>query len=103
MDEEKLFSLKRLMVAGESPPLDLIQRATASQRLEVCSAYGPMETTVLCSANIFKMGEKVTNVGKPVANTAIYILDDEMEPIKGIGIPGEIVSKERQNSSILPV
>jgi amino acid adenylation domain-containing protein len=58
----------------------------------IIHVYGPTETTVYATyyplENIHeKMG--TIPIGRPIANTRIYILDDALNPVP-IGIPGEI-------------
>lgn len=54
--------------------------------------YGPTETVVGCSIYEVSQGDKLTNevpIGKPIANTQMYILDRHMEPVP-IGVLGEV-------------
>ena len=50
--------------------------------------YGPSETTVYSTGKRIRRDEAVT-IGRPVANTEIYILD-ERNRVTPIGIPGEL-------------
>jgi amino acid adenylation domain-containing protein len=51
--------------------------------------YGPTETTVWSLIeNLEQMGERVT-VGRPIANTQVYVLDARREPVP-VGVVGEI-------------
>jgi amino acid adenylation domain-containing protein len=56
---------------------------------ELWNMYGPTETTVWSSISRLNKGEPIT-IGRPIANTRIYIVDDQMEPVP-IGIPGELL------------
>jgi amino acid adenylation domain len=74
---EKKKGLKALC-AGEALPRDL-----ADKLLERCETvwniYGPTETTIFCTAKRLVAGETdLITVGTPIANTSIYILDDEL-------------------------
>jgi thioesterase domain-containing protein len=51
--------------------------------------YGPTETTVWSTAERVERGADVISIGRPIANTQVYILDPAGEPAP-IGIPGEI-------------
>ena len=51
--------------------------------------YGPTETTIWSTINEIKEEEDISGIGKPIANTAIYILDKDMNACT-IGVPGEI-------------
>src|SRR4051794_4367649 len=47
---------------------------------------GPTEITILNTAHLHKPRGELT-IGKPIANTNIYVLDDDENPVK-IGEPG---------------
>jgi amino acid adenylation domain-containing protein len=59
----------------------LIARASA-----VWNMYGPTETTIWSTADRLLPGEEDVTLGKPLANTEVYILDPERRPLP----PGEI-------------
>jgi acyl-CoA synthetase (AMP-forming)/AMP-acid ligase II len=48
--------------------------------------YGPTETTIWSTADRLLPGEEDVTLGKPLANTEVYILDPERRPLP----PGEI-------------
>jgi amino acid adenylation domain-containing protein len=80
----------KALVGGESLPLDLAK--TMLDRCgEVWNLYGPTETTIW--STIWKLDAKKLaagiSIGKPVANTQVWILDAEQQPCP-IGVPGEI-------------
>ncbi|MCK5923884.1 MAG: amino acid adenylation domain-containing protein, partial [Methylococcales bacterium] len=56
---------------------------------ELWNLYGPTETTVWSTVEQITEGEESINVGKPIANTQIYILDDNKEPVPR-GFTGEL-------------
>jgi acyl-coenzyme A synthetase/AMP-(fatty) acid ligase len=51
--------------------------------------YGPTETTIWSSLARVEGGDEPICIGRPIANTDIYILDRHGEPVP-IGVPGEI-------------
>lgn len=61
--------------------------------IEIHNEYGPTETTVSCTDFIFNPGENKNMqhlpIGRPVANTQIYILDKHMNPVP-LGVTGEV-------------
>jgi amino acid adenylation domain-containing protein len=65
----------------------------ASQLHEKCdelwNLYGPTETTVWSTCVRVTDPDAPILVGKPIANTQVYILDAEMNP-QPIGVPGEL-------------
>lgn len=87
MEESKLAVVKKLILAGEAPPLELMQRA--SKFLTVYNAIGPTECTICSSMHQFVEGDKGNNVGKPISNVACYVLDENLKPVAP-GTPGEL-------------
>ncbi|UHA72708.1 non-ribosomal peptide synthetase [Paenibacillus sp. 481] len=83
--------LKYVFVAGEALPADLIDkfyRALSGVRLE--NLYGPTEATIYATGCSIKPGNgQAGSIGKPVANTRIYIVN-EVGHIQPIGIAGEL-------------
>ncbi|HYF66092.1 MAG TPA: condensation domain-containing protein, partial [Herpetosiphonaceae bacterium] len=60
--------------------------------LTIINGYGPTEVTV-CSITYDDVTaaplERITPIGRPLANTQVYLLDEALEPVP-IGTPGEI-------------
>ncbi len=56
---------------------------------ELWNMYGPTETTVWSTVGQITRGTKRITVGRPIANTQIYILDSYLHPVP-IGVPGEL-------------
>jgi len=80
-------SLKALC-GGEPLPLELAN-SLAERCDSLWNMYGPTETTIW--STISKIEEEATriSIGRPIANTEIYILDSHLEPVP-IGTPGEL-------------
>ncbi|KOT43566.1 hypothetical protein ADK41_05900, partial [Streptomyces caelestis] len=58
----------------------------------VVHAYGPTESTVFCSYQVFGPGERVVerlHLGVPMANTRMYVLDEGLRPVVP-GVVGEL-------------
>jgi hypothetical protein len=51
--------------------------------------YGPTETTIWSSTETAGPNEPVVNIGRPIANTQMYVLDEHQEPVP-VGVPGEL-------------
>ncbi len=84
-----LNSLKKLLVGGEALSQSVVNTIFQNTNAEILNMYGPTETTIWSScAKINKEDESIT-IGKPIANTQIYILDKNMQ-LTPIGVPGEI-------------
>lgn len=85
---ELLPALQTIICAGESCTDDIVKRWWNSQR-RFFNAYGPTEVTVWSTvAEISTMSEKPP-IGRPIANTKIYLLDKYLQPLP-IGIIGEL-------------
>ncbi len=83
-------SLQRVFAAGEALPKALQDRFFARFDAELHNIYGPTET-VGGSAWVCDRDSDLpfVPIGTPVANTQLYILDDDMRPA-GIGTVGEL-------------
>ncbi len=82
-----LRSVKKLFFGGEPMPPALVQRLQGFG--EIFNMYGPTETTIWSTVHpVTRSGGKIT-IGRPIANTAIYILDRNLQPCP-IGVPGEL-------------
>ena len=91
MDKEMERGLKRLkylLVTGEAFPLQLLERARKITDARIYNLYGPTEATVWATVKDVT-GEKDINIGKPIANTQIYILGANGEVLP-IGAAGEL-------------
>ncbi len=87
-----LVSLQTVIVAGESCSRDLIaHHYELLPHTSLFNEYGPTEGTVWCS--VYKsQSEGLTTqvpIGRPVANTQIYLLDSHLQPVP-VGVPGEL-------------
>jgi amino acid adenylation domain-containing protein len=87
------WSLK-ILCGGEA-----LDRKLANQLLErgteLWNLYGPTETTVWSAAYKVETQESafrrdgVVSIGRPIANTQFYILDQHRQPVP-VGVPGEL-------------
>ncbi|MEM9004406.1 MAG: amino acid adenylation domain-containing protein [Cyanobacteria bacterium P01_F01_bin.86] len=85
----------KVLCGGEALSGDLIRHIleTGSQ---LWNMYGPTETTIWSTTtkieaskteNVTK--EAIASIGRPIANTQLYILDPQFQPVP-IGVPGEL-------------
>jgi amino acid adenylation domain-containing protein len=86
-----LTSLRRVFTAGEVLDAGLARRFHAQSAAELINGYGPTETTVYstywrCDPAAIR---PVVPIGRPLANTRVWILDPHGAPVP-IGVPGEI-------------
>src|SRR5262249_15762132 len=82
-------ALRKLMIGGEAFPQDLAEKLRGVVKGEILNLYGPTETTVWSATHTLNGEEKSVPIGRPVANTRIYILDRALE-IGPIGAIGEL-------------
>ncbi|MCL2713560.1 MAG: amino acid adenylation domain-containing protein [Alphaproteobacteria bacterium] len=76
--------LRILLTGGDR----LRQHPPPSARFRLINNYGPTETTVVAtSGEVPQQG--ILHIGRPIANTKIYILDDEGAEVP-IGVAGEV-------------
>jgi amino acid adenylation domain-containing protein len=65
----------------------------ASQLLGRCASlwnmYGPTETTIWSTVHKVEVPETVVPIGRPIANTRVYVLDARRQPVP-IGTAGEL-------------
>ncbi|MHA4895877.1 amino acid adenylation domain-containing protein [Pedobacter sp. PWIIR3] len=78
----------RAICGGEELPLDLAQQILQRAR-RLWNVYGPTETTVWSTIKEITTDTSVISIGKPIANTSIYILDRYQKPVAA-GVAGEI-------------
>lgn len=82
-------TLTGLFLGGEQLREDLVKNTfTALPHLKIYNLYGPTETTATATIAQVIPGEEIT-IGRPVANTTVYILDNILAPVP-VGTPGEI-------------
>ncbi|QNH20776.1 non-ribosomal peptide synthetase [Xanthomonas sp. GW] len=89
-----LGGLRYLLVGGDTlHPGTIRQVLTSKYRPKhVVNGYGPTETTTFaCTHDIQAVSEDASSIpiGRPIANTQIYILDRHGEPVP-LGVSGEI-------------
>lgn len=90
-DLEVCGSLKRVFCSGEALSFELQERFFSCLNAELHNLYGPTEAAVDvtfwdCRR---KIHQGIVPIGRPIANTQIYILDRYLQPVP-IGVPGEL-------------
>ncbi len=78
--------LKEVMVGGEPFPQGLLEALKDITSARIYNMYGPTETTVWSSIKELT-GEKKILIGKPIANTRMYILNENggLQPVCSVG------------------
>jgi acyl carrier protein len=85
----QLRGLKHLVLGGEALPGALVADLAKATDAVITNMYGPTETTIWSSSEIATADEATVNIGRPIANTQLYVLDDDLKPL-GIGEAGEL-------------
>jgi len=84
-----LGCLKDIMIGGEAFPASLLEKLTGLiPTTRIFNMYGPTETTVWSTVKEL-YGVDYVNIGKPIANTQIYIVDKNNQ-LQPPGIKGEL-------------
>jgi amino acid adenylation domain-containing protein/non-ribosomal peptide synthase protein (TIGR01720 family) len=81
-------ALRMVLTGGDK----LHQFPSASLPFSVINNYGPTENTVVATSGLIVPQQEshlLPSIGRPIANTSIYILDSHLQPLP-IGVPGEL-------------
>ncbi|HET7112590.1 MAG TPA: amino acid adenylation domain-containing protein, partial [Pyrinomonadaceae bacterium] len=89
---ERAASLRQMICGGESLPDEVVKQFY--HRLPQATlhhSYGPTETAIASSETVCRRDtvNRVTPIGRPLANTQLYVLDRLMQPLP-IGLIGEL-------------
>lgn len=88
---EGCSSLKRVICSGEALTVALQERFFAKLGAVLHNLYGPTEAAVDVTYWACQRGSSwpTVPIGRPIANTQIYILDPDLQPVP-IGVAGEL-------------
>jgi amino acid adenylation domain-containing protein len=78
----------KILCGGEAMSRDLGQ-ALVARGSSVWNMYGPTETTVWSSVHRVTSADSAIPIGRPIANTTLYVLDSRLQPVP-VGIIGEL-------------
>lgn len=87
MPLEKPLGLTHLITGGDVCEPFVIE--WLAPQCQFHNIYGPTETTVLATTRQFGVGDNNRNLGVPIANCRVLILDEQLQPVPQ-GIPGEL-------------
>jgi len=84
-------SVRTVNLAGEPLGNKLVQQVYEHNTVQkVFNLYGPSEDTTYSTYTLVKKGgNEPPPIGRPIANTQVYILDAQKQPVP-IGVPGEL-------------
>ena len=77
-----------VLCGGEAFPRELANELL-TRAVSVWNMYGPTETTIWSAAAEVKAGDGSVPVGYPIANTQLFVLDQQLQ-IVPVGVPGEL-------------
>ena len=83
-----LKSFKAIILGGEVLDTALVKEIRLCTDAEIYNIYGPVEATVWVSYAKIENADDIS-IGKPMANTQLYILDKYLMPVP-IGVTGEL-------------
>jgi natural product biosynthesis luciferase-like monooxygenase protein len=85
---ETVGTLQTLLLGGELLPASLVQQLSGNRPRELFNMYGPTETCIWSTA--CRVGsEEPISIGRPIANTKLYVLDKYRQPVP-VGLAGEL-------------
>ncbi|WGV24584.1 non-ribosomal peptide synthetase [Halotia branconii] len=84
-------SLKNVFCGGEPLTGELQERFFAHLNAELHNLYGPTETCIDATYWTCKqrLNQHTVPIGRPIANTQVYILDNQLQPVP-VGVIGEL-------------
>jgi amino acid adenylation domain-containing protein len=92
---EKILPRKYLITGGETLTRKLVSKiGSSAATCQIINHYGPTETTVgslirPLSGYESQKGAANIPIGRPIANTRVYVLDEQLQPVP-VGMTGEL-------------
>jgi amino acid adenylation domain-containing protein len=87
--KEVIAKAKVLYIAAEIFSKQLLNNLRSLTDAIIINGYGPTETTIVTHEKILQGSEEVITIGKPLANTVQYIMDEAGNPLPK-GATGEL-------------
>ncbi|HEX9987858.1 MAG TPA: amino acid adenylation domain-containing protein [Chloroflexia bacterium] len=85
----------KALCGGEAMPLGLAEEL-CGRAGQVWNMYGPTETCIWSTTQKVELAGRdnrksaaAVSIGRPIANTQVYLLDRDMQPVP-VGVPGEL-------------
>ncbi|MEO8429874.1 MAG: amino acid adenylation domain-containing protein [Acidobacteriota bacterium] len=78
----------KMLCGGEALTRDLAD-ALLARGAALWNMYGPTETTIWSAVGRVQPGDGAPSVGRPIANTRLYVLDPDLRPVP-LGVRGEL-------------
>jgi amino acid adenylation domain-containing protein len=88
---DRCRSLARVICSGEALPPELLRQFMARLDVPIHNLYGPTEAAVDVTAHACTAEDATSTVpiGRPIANTQMYVLDARRQPVP-VGVTGEL-------------
>ncbi|MGI9304248.1 MAG: amino acid adenylation domain-containing protein, partial [Gammaproteobacteria bacterium] len=83
------YAPKAVLVGGEAISTSHWQQLSGSKSTHFYNVYGPTESTVDATIGLVEASKDRPHIGRPIANTQIYILDGQRQLVP-LGVGGEI-------------
>ncbi|MDT5270274.1 MAG: hypothetical protein QOH49_2460, partial [Acidobacteriota bacterium] len=87
LPDEELPGLETIVVVGEACSAEVARRWAPGRNF--FNAYGPTEISVCATIARYEVGDRRPPIGRPIINTRVYVLDEEMRPV-AVGVAGEL-------------
>ena len=84
-----LSGVKTILLGGEALPGAQVADLQKASGARILNMYGPTETTIWSSVEEVGVVEATTNIGTPLANQQMYVLDECQSPVPP-GTEGEL-------------
>ena len=91
-ESKRCGKLRRIICSGEALSAELAQKCIEQIPAELHNLYGPTEASIDVTywpCRPEDLADGGVPIGKPIANTRMYVLDGEFEPVP-VGVAGEI-------------
>ena len=91
LDKGRCDTLRTVIASGEALSAELCHRFSETLGAQLHNLYGPTEATIDVTSWRCPPGPAAgpVMIGRPVANTRAYVLDDELRPVQP-GVEGEL-------------
>ena len=94
-DPAMVLPPQQLVIGGESLHWDFVRQIPKASPCKILNHYSPTETTIGCLTFETEPDSPVSSLasvvplGRPIANMAAYILDENLQPVP-VGVPGDL-------------
>lgn len=78
----------KILCGGEAVSRELVNQLLQKSG-SLWNMYGPTETTIWSTISKVEPGQDAVSIGRPIANTQIFILDKVLQPV-AVGVAGEL-------------